>query len=108
MKETDYINLLESSMKIFSSVRVFPKGFIYGLNEIRKCNQKYSKEISYYFLYPRYELTKANLWMIEIKTICRRIEVNHQFSYLDEVTRKNGVYVKYFFNSIEITDLINV
>lgn len=108
IKESDYINLLENSRKIFSYSFIFPNHFIDALNDIRKCNNKYSKEIRYYFLYPRYDLEKANMWRIEIETLCDKYNINYQFSYLDEWTKKSEIYVRYFFNSIEITDLINV
>lgn len=94
------------------------------LDEIRRTNIKYKKEIDYLAVYPRHNIKKAEGYIKDIEEDCKKVHIRFEIIKLrrakhmdsdtqeayrvDEFAYQEGIHIRFYKQDLDLTYLINV
>lgn len=107
MNSKSYKNFLKGAYISLRFIKIEDQDEFFGLlDDLRKVAKKYTKECSYYMLYPHHNLSEARTHGEMIKDICKGTGVSVGFLPLTKERRIDNTFLQFKYQNINITQII--
>lgn len=105
MNSKEYIQIVKECVTSLSKEDV-NDSLIEAMNTLRELHGKLQKQLDYYNVYPRHELTESENLKVLIQNHCEEFGFKYIFTQKDTMWFKKGYYCRYYLHGKEISNLI--
>ena len=107
INKKEYIHLL-TTCSVLNFLK-YDRDLIDTFDGLRSLYKEYCKKAAYHHYYPKVDIKKDIApYLIEVIKYCKEWNIECKYEQINKHTHEHGEYCKFFYNNVDITDLIDL